>query len=311
MELNLSNIKIGLVLAGGGAKGSYEVGVYKALRELELVDNIKIISGTSIGSINALFFAMDNPKIIKGSWSNLNYSDFILKQEDTRLNSISSLVERIKNINPENNIFEQIRLSDIGLLSQSGIKNFIEKHIDIGVIENCDKEIYANAYNVDKEIPEYFKLNGCTEEEIKERVLASCAVPHMFKPIVIDGTRYADGGINSPLYSKNNVDNVPILPLRDHNLDIIIVVHLSYKNCARRDGFENTKIIEIYPSTPLEIINGIGTINISKNTINHNIELGYRDAMVILAPMIINILKNKEIDELVEKNDENNKIKFL
>lgn len=64
MNKDLKNIKIGLVLAGGGAKGAYEVGVYKALRELELVDNIKVISGTSIGSINALFFAMDNPKVI-------------------------------------------------------------------------------------------------------------------------------------------------------------------------------------------------------------------------------------------------------
>lgn len=265
------------------------------------LSNIKIIWGTSIGAINALFFAMDNPKVIKGSWSNLNYSDFILKQKDTRLSNISSLVERIKNINPENNIFEQIRLSDIGLLSQSGIKNFIEKHIDISIIDKCDKEIYANAYNVDEERPEYFKLNECSEDEIKERVLASCAVPHMFKPIIIDGTRYVDGGINSPLYSKNNVDNVPIFPLKDHDLDIIIVVHLSYKNCVNREGFENTKIIEIYPSTPLEIINGIGTININKNTINHNIDLGYRDAMVILAPIVINLFKFREIDELIEK----------
>lgn len=307
MNKDLSNISIGLVLAGGGAKGAYEVGVYKALRELEIVDNIKVISGTSIGSINALFFAMDDPKIIKGSWSSLNYSRFLLNQERTRLRRISKILEKIRSINIESSIFEQIKLSDIGLLSQTGIKEFIEEYIDIDIIKKSGKAIYANAYNIDKERSEYFKLDDCNEEEIKDRVLASCSVPHIFKPIIIDGMRYADGGIHSPLYSKNNVDNIPIYPMKSYDCDIIIVVHLSYKNNLDKSGFENTNIIEIYPSSPLEIINGIGTINIKKDTIEHNIELGYRDAMVILAPIVINILKGKSISELVERNNDNNR----
>ncbi|MGL4107532.1 patatin-like phospholipase family protein [Clostridium sp. LP20] len=302
MSKKLSDINIGLVLAGGGAKGAYEVGVYKALRELEIVDNIKVISGTSIGSINALFIAMDDPKIINCSWSNLNYSRFLLNQERTRLNKIYTVLEKIKNINVESKMFEQIRLSDIGLLSQTGVRKFIDEYIDLNIINNSGKEIYASAYNVDKERAEYFKLNDCSEDEIKERVLASCSIPHIFKPIVIDGMRYADGGIQSPLYSKNNVDNVPIYPLKNYDCDIIIVVYLSYKNSVNKNGFENTHIIEIYPSSPLEILNGIGTINLNKDTIENNIELGYRDAMVILAPFVINILKGKSIAELVEKN---------
>ncbi|MBE6054435.1 MAG: patatin-like phospholipase family protein [Clostridium sartagoforme] len=307
MKKDLSDLNIGLVLAGGGAKGAYQVGVYKALRELEIVENIKVISGTSIGSINALFFAMDDPKVIKESWTSLNYSRFLLNQEKTRINSLSKILEKIKEINIESNIFEQIRLSDIGLLSQTGIKNFIEEYIDVDIINITNKEIYACAYNLDKERPEYFKLNDCREDEIKEIILASCAVPHMFKPIIIDGTRYADGGVQSLLYSKNNVDNTPIYPMKNYDLDIIIVIHLSYKNTINISGFKDTNIIEIYPSSPLEIISGIGTINIKKDTIEHNIELGYRDAMVILAPIIVNLLKNREIEGLVNRNKERNK----
>ena len=299
-------MKLGLVLAGGGAKGAYEVGVYKALRKLELVENIQVISGSSIGSINALLFAMDNPKLIKGSWSGLNYSDFLLNQERKKIKDLPRLLEKIKNISIDSRLLEQLKLSDIGLMSRTGIEKFIDKNINMSSIDLCKKVIYANAYNIDEERCEYFRLNGCTEEEIKERILASCSVPHMFKPIVINGMRYADGGINSPLYS-NNTDNVPILPLREHELDLIIVVHLSYKNKVKRIGFEATKIVEIYPSSPLAIINGMGTININKNTIQNNIELGYRDAMVILAPMVIHLLKGKEIDALIRINDESNK----
>lgn len=295
MNKALKDLRIGLVLAGGGAKGAYEVGVYKALRELELVDNIKVISGTSIGAINGLFFSMDNPKVIGSSWRNLSYSRFILNQESTKERKLDLLIDKIKSINSDSSIFDQVSLNDIGLLSQSGIKDFIEEYIDMDVIRNSDKELYACAYNVDKERPEYFKLNDCTEEEIKDRVLASSAIPHMFKPIIIDGMRYSDGGIHSPLYSKNNIDNVPIEPLRNYECDIIIVVYLSYKNKVNKEGFEGTKIIEIYPSASLEMISGIGSLNLRKNTIEGNIELGYRDAMVEIAPLIVKILRENNI----------------
>ena len=44
----------GLVLAGGGTKGAYEVGAWKALRELGV--DITAIVGTSIGAINGALF---------------------------------------------------------------------------------------------------------------------------------------------------------------------------------------------------------------------------------------------------------------
>ena len=43
------NTKIGLVLSGGGTKGAYQAGVYKAMEELGLIPHIKAIAGTSIG----------------------------------------------------------------------------------------------------------------------------------------------------------------------------------------------------------------------------------------------------------------------
>lgn len=48
---------IGLVLSGGGAKGAYQVGVWKAMEEYGLTDNVKIASGTSVGALNAALFA--------------------------------------------------------------------------------------------------------------------------------------------------------------------------------------------------------------------------------------------------------------
>ena len=40
------NDKIGLVLAGGGGKGAYHIGVWRALRQYGIDKNISSISGT-------------------------------------------------------------------------------------------------------------------------------------------------------------------------------------------------------------------------------------------------------------------------
>lgn len=289
----LDDFKVGLVLSGGGAKGSYEAGVFKTLWELDLIDNVKVISGTSVGSVNALLFAMNDRKIIKDSWSSITYSRFIRLQEKTRNIKIPELIKKIAHGNYDNGIIEQIKNNDIGLLSQIGIENFIKEYVNIETINTHNRDIYACAYNIDKERPEYFKLNDYNNEEILNIVLASCAIPIVFSPIRIEGNRYADGGIKSPEYSRNNIDNIPIAPLKNYECDLIIVVGLSNKDVVNKEGFDKNKIIEIYPSRKIELVNGAGSVMINKSKLIDNIELGYRDSMIKLAPLIIKIIKEK------------------
>lgn len=296
----LENFKIGLVLSGGGAKGAYESGVIKTLWELELINNINVISGTSVGSVNALLLSMNDRNVMSKSWNSLSYSRFINNEGQNRNIQIQNIIKKIKNINLENSIVKQLLVNDIGILSQDGIKDFIEEYVDINVIKSSKRDIFACAYNIDKERPEYFNLNQHNHDEILNIVLASCAIPYIFKPIVIDGCRYADGGINSHEYSKNNVDNVPINPLINYECDLIIVVHLSNKNTIDKNKFKKDNIIEIYPSKPIEFISGTGGLMINKNKLRDNVELGYRDSMTILAPIILNIVRGKNLDELLK-----------
>ena len=53
--------EIGLVLAGGGGKGAYEVGVWKALNDYGIAQKITVISGTSVGWLNAALFIVLKP----------------------------------------------------------------------------------------------------------------------------------------------------------------------------------------------------------------------------------------------------------
>ncbi|MCE9656853.1 MAG: patatin-like phospholipase family protein [Clostridium celatum] len=304
---DLFDLNIGLVLAGGGAKGAYEAGVFKALWELDIIRRISVVSGVSIGTINGLMLSMNDGSIMDKSWSNIRYSRFINNENTVRDLKIKEFIKKTANGENQLSLLQSFKRNDIGLLSQSGIKSFIEDYVDFQIIRDSKKLLYACAYNIDLEEPEYFKLNDYDDEDILNICIASCAVPYLFKPIKIGKYRYADGGVNNPKYINQNADNVPIKPLKTHNCDIIIVVHLAFNQPINREGFENTHIIEIYPSMQLELINGIGTVNIRQNVLSQHIELGYRDALTILAPMIIDMLKGKPLEKLIKKHEEYNK----
>jgi NTE family protein len=49
--------KIGLVFSGGGGKGAYEIGVWKAFKEYGIDKYVCAVSGTSVGALNAALFA--------------------------------------------------------------------------------------------------------------------------------------------------------------------------------------------------------------------------------------------------------------
>lgn len=47
-------MEYGLVLAGGGVRGAYQIGVWKALKELKI--KVSAVSGVSIGAVNGALF---------------------------------------------------------------------------------------------------------------------------------------------------------------------------------------------------------------------------------------------------------------
>ena len=96
-----------------------------------------------------------------------------------------------------------------------------------------------------------------------------------------------------------NADNVPISPLMNHDLDLIIVVHLTYTDQVDKRLYQQFNIIEIYPSSSLELINGSGTLNFNQASITEKIQTGYRDALVSLTPMLIANLKGKSMSPYI------------
>ena len=75
----------GLVLEGGGARGCYQIGAYKALVEMGI--DFDYVVGTSIGAINAAMICQGDLEIAYKLWENLTYDD-VISVKDNDVNSI-------------------------------------------------------------------------------------------------------------------------------------------------------------------------------------------------------------------------------
>ena len=69
------NREYGIVLEGGGAKGAYQVGAWKALREAGV--KIKAVAGTSVGALNGALICMDDIDRAEKLWKNIRYSSIM------------------------------------------------------------------------------------------------------------------------------------------------------------------------------------------------------------------------------------------
>ena len=66
-------MKIGIVFEGGGGKGAFQIGVWNALRELNLEQYITTISGTSVGALNAALLFQGNYANAERIWNSIRY----------------------------------------------------------------------------------------------------------------------------------------------------------------------------------------------------------------------------------------------
>ena len=84
--------KKALVLCGGGAKGGYHIGVWKALKEIGYHPDI--ITGTSVGALDGALFAIGEDDIATEIWENMSMETvFEKKKNDEDINSIKSVNE--------------------------------------------------------------------------------------------------------------------------------------------------------------------------------------------------------------------------
>ena len=177
MQNGYEDIRIGIALSGGGARGVAHIGVLKALRESGIEP--QVVAGTSSGAIVGALYA---------------YGAEIAELEAFAKVGIGIKLLRIGN---------PLR----GLIKLTLLREKLEAVLPVDDF-SCLRKPFAVAAT-DLQLGE---LRVFTEGPLIAAVQASCAVPLLFHPVVIDGTQYIDGG----LYM-----NLPAAPIREQ-CDILI-----------------------------------------------------------------------------------------
>lgn len=258
-EKKLSS-EIGLVLSGGGGKGAYEVGVWKALLEYGIAPKITCISGTSVGGLNSALFAVTDYNIIEEIWKNqvpyeLTRDDDLISQKGLK------------------NIIAQVQLEKF--------KEMIYPKVFVTALRNKNLLLKIISSKPGRYAAR-FLLNEETDiNEIGMKLLATSAFPVITSPIVLkDGNEYIDGGAE-----QFGGDNTPVDPVVDSSplIKDIIVVYLSSNppRRIRKIDYDSKNIIEIIPSIDLGNLLE-GTANFGSSRINLLINQGYSDAVKIL-----------------------------
>lgn len=251
-------IKVGIVLEGGGAKGAYQVGVLKALKELNI--NYDCVVGSSIGALNAtLYVTGDYAEGIK-LWKNINFS--IENNNKSSINNSSNFFQDLQN---NINEFEKNYMNSNGKDPEPVIQYFREI-IDEKAIRSSLIEFGLTTFCLTDR-----KKLGLYKEDIPlgmlhEFVFASCYLP-VFKPRSINGKIYLDGSVFSRL---------PIEMAVDKGCNVIISVRLRPEE-YNYNNFKDIKIIDIAPDEFLS-----STLEASQERILWMINKGYEDAMKIL-----------------------------
>ncbi len=283
-------LRIGLVLSGGGAKGAYEAGALCAMLDLDLADKVYGISGTSVGALNLLVFTMRDRELMEQLWTGISFGTVVKrKNREDR----SGVLDIIREIAPFINVKDDDSADDTrdGIYTQAALRDILNSCVDIAKLRANPADMYACAYDIDGLHTEYFDLKKLSDAEIIDAALASSAIPYVYDPVTIGGRRYADGGINDPVYGVKNSDVTPIYPLQDKGYDMLIVIHLKEQDTRGLTHIGKTRVLNIYPSKALEPVSGTGTMMFTQSSIRNKIELGYADMAKACTELLMEYLK--------------------
>lgn len=278
----MKNLKIGMVLAGGGARGAYQIGVWKALRELDIEKYIKVVSGTSIGSLNSVLFIQGDLEVAEKLWCSISKEKILPTANKDLLARGILIALGSKNISLIKKYIP--KALEAGNISRSGLIEMLDTYVDFKKIRESDITAYSTCTEVEKLVPRYFRLNEYNRDQVKEILLATSALPMIYECTEIDENKYLDGGM---------VDNVPIQPVYGEGCDIIIVVNLSRNANIDKSFYPNTRFIEI---TPTKIDEGVvdGILDFTPQSSKKRIRQGYEDTINLFVPFLelFNFMKN-------------------
>ena len=256
----------GLVLEGGGVKGSYQVGAYYAFKNKRI--KFSGIVGTSIGSFNAAMLASGRERELLKFWYEINPG--IAMNFDPRfveafngkgfglkafLGAFSTIKGFVKNFGLD--YTKLISMVQIAL----NYEDLINSPVDYGLVT-------VRLSKKDGIKPKYiYKEELEDADKLLESIMASCYLPVFKQKRIIDNHYYLDGGF---------YDNAPFKLLTDKGYKDIYIVNIKGIGFNRKIP-KGVKVTYITPSR-----NNGSILELNQDIIRDNIKMGYYDTIRVL-----------------------------
>lgn len=242
---------IGIALSGGGVRGFAHIGALRAFEDVGIKPDI--IAGVSAGSIVAAFYAAGmNADEIFEIMGNVDMSKFL-----------------------------QVDISKSGFLKLDKFKRFLAKNLPVENIEQLKLSTIIAATDIEQQHEVAF-----TSGNIAERIVASCSIPLVFKPVKIDNSYYVDGGVLHnlpsfylrPLCKKVIGINVSPSKLGPIKMNVRSLAYRTYKIMTMRNVVADKQLCDLL--VDITSIQQISTFD--TRAANRIAQKGYFETMKIL-----------------------------
>ena len=235
-----------LVLAGGGARGSYQVGVWRALMELDW--HPQIITGTSVGGLNGAMFVLDLYETARDMWLTIRSRDVMeLPEENADLSALHQFLRRV--------VKE-------GGMDVTPLEEIVERVLDEDALRAAPIRFGLVTVEQRGLRPRELTLEDIPAGQVRDYLMASAACFPALRARQIDGVKFLDGG-----YS----DNMPTGLAKTMGAEELVCVDLEGVGITRPN-------LTGLPTTMIRSYWELGDIlHFDPDTAKRNMELGYYD----------------------------------
>lgn len=248
-----------LILEGGGARGAYHVGAYKAIRELNMP--IGLVAGTSVGAINGAIFAQGDLDLAEALWQKINMQTLF----DIEKNPIENLWHEGFSKEALGKVYEKIGLIfNQGGLDTGPLKKLLSESINEEKLRKASVDFALVTIDLEAKKGLEMYLADIPKGKLIDYIMASASLP-VFKTEVIDGKKFLDGGF---------YNNLPVNLAISKNYDKIIVIRTYALGRTKKMETGDVEIITVAPQENLG-----KTLDFEPEIAKHHILMGYYDAM--------------------------------
>lgn len=236
----------GLVLAGGGARGAYQIGVKRALDELSFQPTV--FTGTSVGCLNAGLFAQGLDDVAESMWLTICDRDVMVMPEKLWGRELLDFLHDVQKG---------------GGMDVSPLEESVRMLIDEDRLRSLPVEFGLITVNKHTLKPLEVSLHEIPHGQLADYMMASAACFPAIRPHQLGSEEYIDGGY----YENMPVDLAARLGATD-----IVAVNLDGIGFTRRPRAKKIRVRYVECYWPLG-----GILKFDKETSRRNIELGYLD----------------------------------